>query len=101
VAVIARSDSDEAIQTASAVGLWISSAYALWASADRSLALAMTWREPRECIPAMRKLPVVHIFSCVVGQITTMLPRIPPPIKRGASRSSRTLEAGCDGRGVL
>ena len=36
-------------------------------------------------IPAMRKLPVVHIFPCVVGQITTILLRIPPPI-RGALR---------------
>jgi hypothetical protein len=31
----------------------------------------------RTRISAMRKLPVVHIFSCVVGQITTMLLRIP------------------------
>jgi len=54
----------------------------------------------RLCIPAMRKLPVVHIFSCAVGQIKTILPRVPHPIKRGASRSSRTLEAGCDGRNV-
>jgi hypothetical protein len=29
-------------------------------------------------IPAMRKLPVVHLSTCAVGQITTMLPRVPP-----------------------
>src|SRR5215470_11099035 len=28
---------------------------------------------------AMRKLPVVHISSCAVGQITTMLPRVSLP----------------------
>jgi hypothetical protein len=51
-------------------------------------------------MPAMRELPVVHISSCAVGQITTILPRVPPP-HEGASRSSRTLEAGCDGRDTL
>jgi hypothetical protein len=45
----------------------------------------------------MRKLPVVHISSCVVGQITTII-RASRLHMRGASRSSRTLEAGCDGR---
>ena len=30
-------------------------------------------------IPVMRKLPVVHISSCAVGQITTMLPPVPHP----------------------
>ena len=48
---------DEAIQTVAAEKVWIASAYALWASADRSLALAMTGREWR--MDAMRKLPVV------------------------------------------
>src|SRR5262245_41617355 len=48
----------------------------------------------------MRKLPVVHIYSCAVGQITTII-RASRARKRGASRSSRTLSAGCDGRGVL
>src|SRR5215470_5133316 len=36
-------------------------------------------------IPVMRKLPVVHISACAVGQITTMLPRVPYLI-RGALR---------------
>jgi hypothetical protein len=66
--VIARSDSDEEIQTISADAFWIA-----------SRALAMTWTESRERIPAMRKLPVVHIFPCAVGQITTMLPHVPHP----------------------
>jgi hypothetical protein len=30
-------------------------------------------------IPAMRKLPVVHIFACAVGQITTIIPRVSLP----------------------
>ena len=30
-------------------------------------------------IPAMRELPVVHIFSCFVGQITTILPHVSLP----------------------
>jgi hypothetical protein len=108
-AVIARSDSDEAIQTISVEEVWIASAYALpstpsglrrtsRASADRSLALAMTVE--RATHRPMRKLPVVHISSCAVGQITTII-RASRRHKRGASRSSRTLEAGCDGRGVL
>jgi hypothetical protein len=37
---------------------------------------------------------------CLVGQIRTMI-RASRACKRGASRSSRTLGAGCDGRGVL
>jgi hypothetical protein len=36
-------------------------------------------------IPAMRRLPVVHFSSCAVGQITTIFPRVPHPI-RGAAR---------------
>ena len=34
---------------------------------------------------AMRELPVVHVYACGVGQITTMLPRVSLPI-RGALR---------------
>src|SRR5437868_12311867 len=34
----------------------------------------------------------------LVGQISGSLPPVPRSIKRGASRSSRTLGAGCDGR---
>jgi hypothetical protein len=46
----------------------------------------------------------VQIFSqkylaCSVGQITATSFGHPVPLKRGASRSSRTLGAGCDGRG--
>ena len=37
----------------------------------------ITLRESR--ISAMRKLPVVHISSCAVGQITTILSRVPHP----------------------
>jgi hypothetical protein len=48
----------------------------------------------------MRKLPVVHICSCVVGQIRTCIPAFRSH-KRDVSRSSRTLAAGCDGRVVL
>ena len=51
---------DEAIQTVAAEKVWIASAYALWASADRSLPLAMTWKAFRVTrMDAMRKLPVV------------------------------------------
>jgi len=45
----------------------------------------------------------VQIFSqkyspCAVGQITAISFGRPAHLKRGASRSSRTLGAGCDGR---
>ena len=41
----------------------------------------------------------VRDSTCAVGQITDSSSRVPCPITRGVSRSSRTLGAGCDGRG--
>jgi len=35
-----------------------------------------------------------HFFACAVGQISGCSSRVPCPIKRGVSRSSRTLGAG-------
>src|ERR1700760_4453867 len=47
-------------------------------------------------------LPVVPIgrgtLACGDGQITGSLPPVPRSLQRGASRSSRTWGAGCDGR---
>jgi hypothetical protein len=63
---------DEAIQTVAAEIVWIASAYALWTSADRSLALAVTVERVVR-MHVMRKLPVVHISCCVVGQIRTSI----------------------------
>src|SRR5580704_4925993 len=48
----------------------------------------------------MRKLPVVHFPLAPSGK-SQRCSRASRCRKRGASRSSRTLEAGCDGRDVL
>ena len=52
--------------------------------------------------PTAPDLPVVLIcrrqHGCAVGQIRSTTSRIPRPITRGVSRSSRTLDAGSGGR---
>ena len=52
--------------------------------------------------PTSSDLPVVpscrRRFACLVGQIRCTDSAVPRSSKRGASRSSRTLGAGCDGR---
>ena len=55
------------------------------------------WRKLR--IPAMRKLPVVQSSLALSGKSQRCF-RASRCHMRGVSRSSRTLEAGCDGRGV-
>jgi hypothetical protein len=68
-----------------------------------SLALAMTVVSASHARHAQtaRRANLPHPDGCcLVGQIRTMI-RASRACKRGASRSSRTLGAGCDGRGVL
>ena len=60
--------------------------------------LAMTWRERRIC-PCANCLSCT--FSLALSGKSKPCSRASRLRMRGASRSSRTLEAGCDGRGVL
>jgi hypothetical protein len=53
-------------------------------------------------IAPFRDIPASEseFFHSLVGQIKSIFPPVPPSLE-GVSRSSRTLEAGCDGRALL
>jgi hypothetical protein len=82
---------------------------------DRTNKYQFHRRSPRYNRPSLPTPPTVHVstttpvcpscqrvacvFACAVGQITSTFPRVPCPSRGAFARSSRTLGAGCGGRG--